>query len=46
MAQKPTSGKIQLPQKVTLGISEPRAITGQQIELEGCSNPPKVGKLL
>jgi len=37
---------IQLPQKVTIGIFEPMVIKRQQIDLESCSNPLKMEKVV
>jgi len=50
MTQKPNNRvKILLPQTLTLWYIIPilhMSITHQQIELEGCSNPLKMGKIL
>jgi len=44
MAQKQKIGKNSTPTNASLGCIPPQAITHQPIELEGCSNPLKMGK--
>jgi len=46
MAQKLKIDKTSISTKGNMGIFDFMAITRQQISLECCSNPPKIGKVL
>jgi len=46
MAVKPKIGKNSTPTNANMGCIPPQAITHQLIELDSCSNPVKMGKVL
>jgi len=46
MFEKTKIGKNSIPTNAKLGCIPPQAITRQPIELESCSNPLKIGKVL
>jgi len=46
MAEKAKIGKNSTPANAKLGFIPPQAMTRQPIELESCSNPLRIGKVL
>ena len=46
MAEKTKIGKNSTPANANLGCIPPQTITRQPIELDSCSNPVKMGKVL